>query len=249
MIELGAPLKESGVAALVAAEGRVELLRDVLAKGAPVTTKAFEFAITAKNGRLECLQCLCEHAHAAGLPEGWGRPSDSAFAGCEWEQSPGPSLPVLQYVCDHMGPTWADPAVQATARKLAGWALEGGKGQPPFVDWQSVPYLAQKLGDALPHPLGELVAVRRERAAALAGAFFKAGQLAQQSGRSRSAALWGAVGRLPSELRQRIAFQAHLVLAWLASCHRNVGASCEVSFSTLVGVLFDLGLLAVLIIQ
>eukprot|EP00884_Botryococcus_braunii_P013446 jgi/Botrbrau1/22101/Bobra.0206s0027.1 len=229
VIELGAPLKESSVANFAAAEGRVELLREVLAKGTPLTTEAFEFAITAKkvwrefgsvryrwagSGQwLECLQCLCEHAHAAGLPEGWGRPSDTTFAGCEWEQSPGPSLPVLQYVCNHMGPTWADPVVQATARKLAGWARalkDGNVGAHP-VDWQLVLYLARKMGDDLPRPLGELVAVRRERAAALAGAFFKAGQLAQQGGPSPKAALWDAMDRLPSELRERIALQAHLI--------------------------------------
>eukprot|EP00884_Botryococcus_braunii_P013442 jgi/Botrbrau1/22099/Bobra.0206s0025.1 len=229
VIELGAPLKES-VAKFAAEEGRVELLREVLAKGAPLTTEAFEVAITAASkGRpksgwysragsgqwLECLQCLCEHARAAGLPEGLGRPSKEAFAGYAWERSPAPSFAVLQYVCDHMGPTWVDPAVQATARKLAGWARalkDGNAGAHP-VDWQLVLYLARKMGDDLPRPLGELVVVRRERAVALAGAFFKAGQLAQHSGPSPSAALWGAMARLPSELRERIAFQAHLILA------------------------------------
>eukprot|EP00884_Botryococcus_braunii_P021265 jgi/Botrbrau1/7822/Bobra.9_2s0003.1 len=231
VIELGAPLEESGVAKFAAAEGRVELLRDVLAKGAPLTTEAFECAITANklrrgfgcdkygwagSGRwLECLQCLCEHARAAGFPEGCGRPSEIAFAGQDWE-FPVPSLAVLQYVCDHMGPTWAAPVVQATALNLAGRVREAMKysnsaARP--VDWQVVLYLARKLGAFLPDPLGELVAVRRERAAALAGAFFKAGQLAQKSGPAPSAALWNAMARLPLELWQRIAFQAHLVLA------------------------------------
>ena len=95
--------------------------------------------------------------------------------------------------------------------EAGGLGPEGGKGHPPFVDWQSVLYLAQKLGDALPHPLGELVAVRRERAAVLAEVFFKAGRLAQGRGHPRLLALWAAMAGLPSDRRKRIAFQAHLI--------------------------------------
>jgi hypothetical protein len=88
-------------------------------------------------------------------------------------------------------------------------------GRARHVDWQMVQvvlYLARKLKHGLPHPLGELVAARRERAAALAGVFFKAGRMARKRSPSPSGALWDAVGRLPSELQERIASQAHLIL-------------------------------------
>ncbi len=122
----------------------------------------------------------------------------------------GPTLEVLRYVCKHMGPAWADPLLASTAQWLEQKTLHGRLDCAKH--WQMVLYLGRKLKDGLPHRLGEMVAVRRERSAALAGVFFQAGQLAQESGHSPSGALCAAMGRLPSELRRCIAFQAHLVL-------------------------------------
>eukprot|EP00884_Botryococcus_braunii_P022366 jgi/Botrbrau1/8813/Bobra.0335s0003.1 len=226
--ELGAVLDEETTNAAAAA-GRVEVLQYVLAKGAPWSSKTFESAIMGElfdslskpppAHSLGCLQCLHEHARVAGCPEAWERPSERAFHRSYWVNSFGPSLEVLQYVCDHMGPMWADPLLKATAQDLAGEATEmkNDEGIAPVFDWQMVQmvlYLARKLKHALPHPLGELVATRRERAAALAGVFFKAGRLAHTRKRSPSPslALWDAVGRVPSELQERIASQAHLIL-------------------------------------
>eukprot|EP00884_Botryococcus_braunii_P003691 jgi/Botrbrau1/13322/Bobra.0334s0002.2 len=256
MIQLGAPLDDT-VTIIAAAEGRVELLRYALENGAPWTTKAVEAAIKGEGLRpwlklppgntLECLRCLCEHARAAGFSERLERPAEAVFAGEYWQQSSGPSLAVLQYVCDHMGSTWAGPAVQATAQKLAGWALEVGKDKNRPVDWQLVLFLARKLGDALPHPLGELVAVRRERAAALAGAFFKAGQLAQQSGPgAANGATYPPSCGAASPSRPTSSFR-DLPLAMALS-----PASCEVPFNTPCGgfwFYFLLSLSAVLIMK
>eukprot|EP00884_Botryococcus_braunii_P021882 jgi/Botrbrau1/8378/Bobra.0237s0001.1 len=212
----------------IASMGRVGVLQYVLAKGAPWSTETFEAAIMGcmcspfwkppPGDSLGCLQCLHEHARATARTEEWERPSEEAFSGCPyWMETYSPSLEVLQYVCDHMGPTWSDRLLKATAQKLAVQATEvkDGEDTARHVDWEMVQvvlYLARKLKDGLPHPLGELVAARRERAAALAGVFFKAGRMARKRGRSPSRALWDALGRLPSELRERIASQAHLIL-------------------------------------
>eukprot|EP00884_Botryococcus_braunii_P022367 jgi/Botrbrau1/8814/Bobra.0335s0004.1 len=225
--ELGAVFDER-TTNFAAAGGRVEALQYALANGAPWGTKTFECAIMGQEyfswkappgGSLECLRCLHEHARAAGCPEAWDRPSEDAFCGPDWVESFGPSLEVLQYVNDHMGPMWADPLLKATAEKLAGLATEmkNGENTARQVDCQMVQivlYLARKLKDNLPHPLGELVAARRERAVALAKVCFKAERLASTLRRSPSSslALWDAMGRLPTELQEHIASQAHLIL-------------------------------------
>eukprot|EP00884_Botryococcus_braunii_P003053 jgi/Botrbrau1/12749/Bobra.67_1s0108.1 len=206
-----------------AGTGNVGALRYALQSGAPWDAGTFECAIAGSchpdpsrfdadmgPGCLECLKCLHEFARAAGFPEKSWRPSKGAFASHFWPYTPGPTLEVLQYVCDHMGPTWAAPLLVVTAQILTGWALGGRRGRHE-VKWEVVLYLGRKLKHGLPAPLGEMVAARRERAAALAGVFFKAGRLAQGRGHPQFLALWGAMAGLPSDLRERIASQAHLI--------------------------------------
>eukprot|EP00884_Botryococcus_braunii_P008386 jgi/Botrbrau1/17549/Bobra.0766s0005.1 len=119
------------------------------------------------------------------------------------------SLPVLQYVCDHMDPMWAAAVVKKTAVRLEYWAKKYGEE----VDWQLVLYLARKLGQPLPPRLHKIAAVRRGRAAALAGCVFKAGKLAREQVSDPSGALWAAVAQVPCELWLKIAVHAHLVIA------------------------------------
>eukprot|EP00884_Botryococcus_braunii_P022369 jgi/Botrbrau1/8816/Bobra.0335s0006.1 len=131
VFELGAIFDERTINMAVA-EGRVEVLQYALAKGAPWTTKTFEFEIMGvaysaflkppPGDSLGCLQCLHKHSRTVASPEACERPSEDAFSGPDWLESLGPSLEVLQYVHDHMGATWADPLLRATAEKLAGLA-------------------------------------------------------------------------------------------------------------------------------
>eukprot|EP00884_Botryococcus_braunii_P018422 jgi/Botrbrau1/5263/Bobra.0172s0122.1 len=160
---------------------------------------------------LECLRCLHEHARAAGIPEKCRRPSERAFTGPSWGDSPGPPLAVLRYVCDDVGPAWATPLLESIAKKLAGWLVEAEGWRSHCGDWHMVLYLGRKLKQGLPAPLRELVAVRPERAAALAGVFSNAGRLAQGRCHPRLLARCGAKAGLPLELREGIASQAHLI--------------------------------------
>eukprot|EP00884_Botryococcus_braunii_P013827 jgi/Botrbrau1/22445/Bobra.0091s0047.1 len=211
VLELGAPFSVQATNA-AAGDGLLAVLQYMLENGAPWDASTFEQAIW-PGVSVPCLRCLLQHARTAGCPERYQRPSEGAFARRrrphKFQQIP--SLEVLQYVFNHMGPAWADPLLESTARDLAYWVQRKSARKAWEVDWQCVLYLARKLKTSLPHPLGELVAVRRERAAALAGAFFKAGKLARESSHPRSGALWGSMARLPEELRERIAVQAHLI--------------------------------------
>eukprot|EP00884_Botryococcus_braunii_P013828 jgi/Botrbrau1/22446/Bobra.0091s0048.1 len=209
--ELGAPfsIDATNVAAL---DGLQAELQYMLENGAPWDASTFEEAIW-YGLSLPCLRCLLVHARTAGCPERYQRPPERAFA---WKGRPRdiqmlPSLEVLQYVFHHMGPAWADPLLESTARHLAYWVEHEGARQAWEVDWQLVMHLARKLKVCLPHPLGELVAVRRVRAAGLAGAFYRAGKLAQDSSHPPSGTLWGSMAHLPEELREHIAVQAHLI--------------------------------------
>lgn len=127
------------------------------------------------------------------------------------------SLPVLQYACEHMGPTWKAGVLRAPADMLAHKISRARAGEE--MDWQMAVYTVQSplkltgmtLRD-LPAPVAEAVMVRRERAVALAGTFFKAGRLADTEAAHPWAPAWGSMARLPAELRERIAFMSHLVV-------------------------------------
>eukprot|EP00884_Botryococcus_braunii_P002730 jgi/Botrbrau1/12458/Bobra.0169s0006.1 len=80
------------------------------------------------------------------------------------------------------------------------------------VDWKLVLYVARKLATPLPAALQAAVAPRKARAAAFAGVLYRARRLPREGRPVQLARLWDALARLPSELSQRIASEAHLVL-------------------------------------
>jgi hypothetical protein len=201
-----------------ALRGDLEALRYAHTCGAPWDVRTLAAAV-----RGDSLACL-EYAHTHGCPQEdvEGGPSHRVQAR---------SLPVLRYVCEHMCPPWAGRKMENTARGLAG-QLESGKPLQSVrvesrVDWQWALYLGRKMGPALPEALAEARAVRMERAAALAGVFWRAG--AETRLRHREAAVgeenneiphadaermatWEAMAGVPKELRERIAAEAHLLV-------------------------------------
>jgi hypothetical protein len=194
---LGAPLNAKAVK-FAAACDNVGALQYALENGAPLEISSFEFAI--RRSSLKCLECLHKHALKVGLPGGCIRPS-------EWPSSyrkhlPGVSLAVLRYVCEKMDVEWplqwARNLSQCMPQTLAERATNPDPPDEP-LPWATVLYLDRvfrRLQQPLPAPLGDLVKERRERAAALAGVFSKAGQLP----------------RLPNELQEVIALKAHLIV-------------------------------------
>jgi hypothetical protein len=204
-----------------ARRGDLEALRYAHMSGAPWNVRTLEAAVWA--GSLPCLK----YAHMHGCPQEAveDRPNYLISAG---------SLPILRYVYEHMDAAWAARMLETTARSEAGSqnSCELLLRQEPRLDWQLVLYLGQKLGPALPEALTEAVAIRKERAAALAGVFWKAGQL-QRAEEMRShlreaacgegkadvthadaerMAMWEAMARVPKELREHIALEAHLIV-------------------------------------
>lgn len=173
----------------------------------------------------DSLECLCL-AHERGCP-------------CHMRGVPrffpaAKSQHVLHYVCEHMGPTCSVGVLRATATKLAcsidfaerlhtrGRAHVGGRDwHPGRLDWQlaldTVRRFVRSEGPAmgweyLPVMLEKAVGVRRERAAALSRACFKAGQLGWAPAAHSWAPPWRPLGALPCVLLEKIAFMAHLVL-------------------------------------
>jgi hypothetical protein len=173
------------------------------------------------------LPCL-EYAHMHGCPqEEWS-----------WIRTyVANSLPVLRYVCEHMDPAFAARTLKDTVNKLnlqihslSRRASELSGGQE--LDWPLVLYVGRrKLGAGLPKDLTEAIAGQKERAAALAGVFWKAGRqlraeetklLHRETARGQvnsrvmhadaeRIAMWDAMGRVPKELQERIAVEAHLI--------------------------------------
>eukprot|EP00884_Botryococcus_braunii_P008397 jgi/Botrbrau1/17559/Bobra.0166s0007.1 len=94
------------------------------------------------------------------------------------------------------------------------------------VDWQVVLYVARKLATPLPAALQAVVAPRKARAAAFAGVLYRAGTLSREGRPVEVARLWDALADLPSDLRQRIASEALLVLPVLPKitweAHQNL---------------------------
>jgi hypothetical protein len=206
-----------------ALRGDVEALRFVHECGAPWDFQTIEAAVTA--GSLPCL----EYAHTHGCPSD---PPDGERA-----QAPhcANNLAVLRYVCEHMDPTWAAEVVERTASFLVSEAETNLISVP---DWQLVLYLGRKLGPAMPEALAEAVATRKKRAVALAWvfSFWKARRLVIEEERrlllekmevegvngnesrkitdadARRQAVWEAMARVPKELRERIALEAHLII-------------------------------------
>eukprot|EP00884_Botryococcus_braunii_P020325 jgi/Botrbrau1/6977/Bobra.0165s0013.1 len=135
MRELGVPFTIRTTRA-AAGGGDVGALRWALNNGAPWDASTVRAVIVSscKPSRVDremspdwlgCLRCLHEYARVVGFPKECRRPSGGAFAGILWKVSPGPTLAVLRYVCDHMVPAWATPLLESTAKKTG--ALAGGR--------------------------------------------------------------------------------------------------------------------------
>lgn len=71
--------------------------------------------------------------------------------------------------------------------------------------------MARRMKGPLPAPLEEMVRMRQERVAALAGVFYEAVKRVREGRRSPWLPLWAAMDGVPFELRERIAFEAHLI--------------------------------------
>jgi hypothetical protein len=136
-----------------------------------------------------------------------------------------------------MDPAWAgnimlENTTRAVAFHLNYMWLWNSWEEEARVDWQLPLFLGRKLGLALPEFLATARAVRMERAAALAGIFWKAGQdqHADMMGSllrepvvgeenieithadAERMATWGSMVGVPRELRERIAVAAHLII-------------------------------------
>jgi hypothetical protein len=223
--ELGCVFDER-TTACAAYFGNLEALRYLHMSGAPWDAKTLAAALWADS-----LPCL-EYAHVHGCPQ-----EDEV----DWEWTEiAPSLPVLRYVCAHMDPAFAANVLKGVAVTLAEprpdqnpelWESQ--------LDWPVVLYLGRKLGTALPEPLAEARAKQQKRAAALAEVFWKAdkwqraeearllhreaaGKRQRTSGGEENSevthadagrmAMWEAMARVPKELRERIAVEAHLII-------------------------------------
>eukprot|EP00884_Botryococcus_braunii_P021156 jgi/Botrbrau1/7724/Bobra.0159s0156.1 len=208
-------------------------LRFALEKGAPLHMKTVLAAIQVNS--LECLQCAYQHVSTVGLPEGYDitsiqshgtgvRNRDPAYrsywSGTLKSYCPvnGLNPDILKYIASDVAPNMSCPILTWLAQGFAGsptW-LHGPHGincVVQVVDWWTVLFLARHLRqDAMPEPLRGMVASRSERAAALAGVCWRAGRLAESNQPSPFLPLWRAIGKLPGELRERIAFEAHLVV-------------------------------------
>eukprot|EP00884_Botryococcus_braunii_P015655 jgi/Botrbrau1/2773/Bobra.0164s0050.1 len=186
--------------------GQVGALQYALQHGAPLSMRTLEAAIEGVS--LECLKCAFEHGRAVGLPAASSH--GSSYPRLTWWRFTPCVIPffqVLRYVCEVLRPAWAQQLLFEVAKSflcLMLWEREKD-------GWKIFLYMAQKMEGPLPLLLDELVPVRRERARALAGVFHKAKKLVQAGAPSPSLALWGAMDKVPLELRERIAFEAHLI--------------------------------------
>eukprot|EP00884_Botryococcus_braunii_P011271 jgi/Botrbrau1/20144/Bobra.0173s0046.1 len=204
---------------------QVGALRFAFQVGAPCTMEMIRAAIAANSP--ECLRCVCEQVRVVGLPQGYDKPATGY-----WNVPRDLDPAIVQYIANDVDPLLSHPVMVATAEGYAFKARTttwdhtscGGEDGIVGIAWRTALLLARWFGrEPMPEHLHRLVAVRRERAAALAGAFYMAGKLAREETPSPSLPLWRALAALPSELRERIAFQAHLV-APLQEAHCRTSA-------------------------
>jgi hypothetical protein len=184
--------------------GHVGALRYALQQGAPLDLMTFKISI--QNGFEECLECAHKHATKKGFPEGY---SDPLTLWDLWPETD--DVAVLKYVFAHMGSLWTNAVAGCTAEAMANVARK--LTEDPLcvenspVNWEIVLLVARVLKTRLPRPLHELVRVRRERAAALAGVFYR---FKQRHG-PHSAALRNVLPDLSADVGLKIAVMAHLV--------------------------------------
>eukprot|EP00884_Botryococcus_braunii_P007213 jgi/Botrbrau1/16493/Bobra.0142s0087.1 len=198
--ELGGNL-EREAAEMAADAGQADALRYAFRHGAVLDDDTLEAAM--REGSVECLECVFEHGLAVGFPANDHQPP--SYLPSPWI-GVTPCFRMLRYVCEVMRPAWVQQFLTHAAGSLALSRFKEAKDL-----WRKCLYVAQRLESPMAVPLDKVVRVRRERAGALAGVFYKAKQLARAGVPSPSLALWAAMDRVPVELQERIAFEAHLI--------------------------------------
>jgi hypothetical protein len=137
--ELEAPFNHFTTRAAIHA-GQPGALRYALADGAPWNADTIRAAIAADS--LECLQCVHEHACMVGFPEGWPGP---AGRGRRRQRPPkARSLPLLEYICEHMDPEWAQQVLMSTSAALA-LQVRNADVAEDVIDWKLLRYVERKL--------------------------------------------------------------------------------------------------------
>eukprot|EP00884_Botryococcus_braunii_P016745 jgi/Botrbrau1/3754/Bobra.0363s0031.1 len=212
--DLGAKF-QCQTAKTAARHGKAGALQYALENGAPFNISAFRSAVAQAEStgeRLDCLRCLLQHASVAGFPPEYLN-GDGTGALVK-------SLAKLVFLNENC-PSWAPSVMTATVQHLENTTqrlVDAGQSEkdriPEYVDWRMVVYLGRHLVPPLPPLLEMMVAFRRERAIALANAFFQARKLSKKKPVSDLERLWNVMERLPGELRQRIAAEAQLIVAW-----------------------------------
>lgn len=173
----------------------------------------FVFDAAVRADSMACLRALHKFALQHGYPYRFFDDLPYA-AGAANDSRPPParSLAVLQYVQETIRGAvneggdcaWADQVLQSTADYLESKASET---QCKPIKWQMVLYLAKNMDLRDNHPLlHEMAEKQRKRAAGLAHAFYTAGKLGEEK-----PSTWWSMGMVPVELRELIAFKAHLV--------------------------------------
>jgi hypothetical protein len=206
--ELGCVFNEL-TTAYAALEGDLEALRYLHSCGAPWNIWTLEASVY--SGSLECL----EYAHSNGCPQDPPDAQESqAFAGFvpeEYFEAVADDVEVLRYVCERMTFGWAQIVLTDTIRA---YSDENISAYLPEEHLLVIMYLERQLGkfglNALAEPLAEVVAAQKKRAAAMAGVFWKAGKLRQQS--QEQMAQWTPMAETPNDVVRIIAGHAELVL-------------------------------------
>lgn len=179
------------------------------------------------TGNVECLQ----YAHRNGCP--YDVPARSTKL---------PELEVLQYAWKHMDRDWVRDVVGAAITRHS-CSQEGSGGddvskmealdpvggrenslskgvattlKASTLDWRVPLYLVKEMGMGGEIGfLAQLAHVRLARAAALAQCFYGAGKYLRELRGGRWADAWAAMARCPTEVREKIASDAHLALPTL----------------------------------
>jgi hypothetical protein len=213
----------AGAATNAVLSGDVGLVRYVLENGgcAPCTTNLVEEAI--HSGSIDCLRLVHEHAQACGCSRHWEFVKAVRNESGSLRQRPvARNVETLRYVWAHMDREFASVVSMVTARDLDKQMRDTACKQAPdlqmvlYLDWlfESGQVLEAHIR-ACPLPtLRKVAEGLRERAIALERVFFIAEKLAQEGpGQSSDFfALRDVMGRIPVELRERIAIEAHLAI-------------------------------------
>jgi hypothetical protein len=220
--ELGCVFDERTTSA-AANQGNLEALRYLHMTGVPWKSCTLVAAVRANS-----LACLA-YAHMHGCPQ------EGLQEYWRFHDAQTRSLPILRYVCEHFDPALAARVLEDTADYLSHHVVFLRRVYEQWengVDWPLVLYLGKKQGVVLPKALADARATWMERAAALAGVFWKAKkqlcaeetrllrmEVARGEGSSKIThadaerrALWDAMAQLPKELQELIAMKAEIIV-------------------------------------